>query len=120
MNVKDLASKIYDFAKSHKDGFTLNINTLQPVQTGYVVSYKDTQNSFSVNDLESVVNHALSHDGVVGGWYNNEDGRYYFDSNKVFTNLYDAIEFGIENEQIAIFNLDNLQEIRLNNQSLTA
>ena len=102
--------------------FTLNVRTLQPVATGFVVSYKATQNSFSETDLQSVVAHALKHDGVVGGWYNSKDGRYYFDSNKVFkpNKLSEAIEFGLENEQLAIFSLDDLQEIRLYEQSQIA
>ena len=122
MKIKDLVSKVLEFAEANKDGFTLNIRTLQPVTSGFVVSYRDTQNSFSANDLQSVVAHALTHDCVVGGWYNTEDGRYYFDSNKVFavSELSEAIQFGIENEQIAIFSLDSVCEIRLNNQSLTA
>jgi hypothetical protein len=122
MKIKDLVSKVLEFAETHKDGFTLDIRTLRPITTGIVASYKATQNSFSANDLQSVVNHALSHDGVVGGWYNTEDGRYYFDSNKVFNinDLAEAIEFGLNNEQHAIFDIDNLQEIRLNEQSQIA
>ena len=122
MATKDLASKIFNFAKSHKDGFTLNINTLQPVTTGIVVSYAATQNSFTKTDLQSVVAHALSHDGIVGGWYNSKNGKFYFDSNKVFAanELSKAIEFGLKNEQIAIFDLDNLHEIRLDEQLQTA
>ena len=118
MVTKDLASKIYNFAKNNPSGFTLNVMTLQPVTTGYIVSYKETQSSFSEIDLQSVITHALTHDGIVGGWYDTESKKYYFDSNKVFSinQLDKAIEFGIKNEQIAIFNLDTLQEIRLNEQ----
>lgn len=116
MNIKDLASKIYNFAQSNKQGFTLNINTLKPVTTGIVVSYKDTQNSFSETDLQSVINHAITHDCVVGGWFNSKDKKYYFDSSKVFNSneLNEAIEFGLDNEQEAIFNLDTGKEIWLN------
>ena len=115
MDNKELATKVLEYAKSNKDGFTLNINTLEPIQTGYVASYKATQNSFSETDLQSVVNHALNHDGIVGGWYNSKDKKYYFDSNKVFNNISEAIKFGFENEQIAIFDIDTLHEIRLDN-----
>ena len=116
MSIKDLASIVFNFAQSNKEGFTLNINTLERVKTGFVASYKATQNSFSENDLQSVINHALSHDGIIGGWYNSENGRYYFDSSKVFNNLAKAIKFAVENEQLAIFDLDNFHEIRLDKQ----
>ena len=116
MNIIDLASKVLKYAETNKEGFTLNIKTLEPVTSGIVVSYKATQSSFSENDVLSVINHALKHDCVVGGWYNSEDKRFYFDSNKIFSNIAKAINFGIENEQIAIFDIDNLHEIRLDKQ----
>ena len=114
--INGLATKVLEYAKKNQNGFTLNIRTLEPIQTGYVASYKETQNSFSATDLQSVVNHALNHDGIIGGWYNKENGRYYFDSNKVFNNITEAIQFGFENEQLAIFDIDTLHEIRLDEQ----
>ena len=120
MYIDVLTEKIASYAKRNKDGFTLNIRTLQPVKSGFVVSYKATQNSFAKLELQSVIRHALKHDGVVGGWYDSEDDRYYFDSNKVFDNLEDAINFGIENEQIAIFDIANGREVRLADQVFTA
>lgn len=122
MKIKDLASKVLEFASNNKEGFTLNISTLVPVTSGIVVSHKATQNSFTETDLQSVINHALKHDGVVGGWFNEADGKYYFDSNKVFNanELYDAIAFGLDNDQIAIFDIDNMREIRLDGKEQTA
>jgi hypothetical protein len=111
--ISGLTKKIFDFAKDHKSGFTLNINTLQPVKSGYVVSYKETQDSFDFIGLQNAVIHAINHDGIVGGWFNEKNSRYYFDSNKVFNSITKAIAFGVDNEQIAIFDLDDLHEIRL-------
>ena len=118
MYIDVLTEKIASYAKRNKDGFTLNIRTLQPVKSGFVVSYKATQNSFAKLELQSVISHALKHDGVVGGWFNDKDGKYYFDSNKVFdiNELEQAVEFGIKNEQLAIFDIDNMREIRLDTQ----
>lgn len=122
MNIKTLAKQVFAFAQTNKDGFTLNLKTFRPVTAGIVASYSATQNSFSENDLQSVIYHALTHDGIVGGWYNSKDGKYYFDSNKVFkySELTEAIEFGIANKQCAIFDIDNLEEIRIDSQVLTA
>ena len=122
MIIDVLTEKIVEFAKRNKEGFTLNIRTLQPVKSGFVVSYKATQNSFAKLELQSVISHALKHDCVVGGWFNETDGKYYFDSNKVFdiNELEQAVEFGIKNEQLAIFDIDNMREIRLDNEVVTA
>jgi len=50
---------------------------------------------------------------VVGGWKNSDNRKYYFDSITVFENRDEAIRFGKENNQLAIFDLDSLTEIRL-------
>lgn len=117
MKTKELVKKVLEHATSNKSGFTLNIKTLEPIQSGYVASYKATQNSFSATDLQSVITHAIRHEGIVGGWYNTKDKKYYFDSNKVFNNIVEAIEFGMDNEQIAIFDLNNNKPIGLNTES---
>ena len=71
--------------------------------------------SFGKQQLENVINHSLQNDKKIGGWLNNENGLFYFDSVKVFKNseLKEAVEFAIENEQIAIFDLTNLKEIKI-------
>ena len=119
MNINQLVSKVLAFAASNKQGYTLNIRTLEPIKSGYVVSYKETQDSFSAIDVLYVIAHALKHDGIVGGWYNEKNNRYYFDSNKVFDNEKDAINFGKENEQLSIFNLNTGEPIWLDNQAFT-
>ncbi|MBR3432353.1 MAG: transporter substrate-binding domain-containing protein [Bacteroidaceae bacterium] len=72
---------------------------------GIAVGYAATQNSHSREQLEEVVSHALQHDGYVGGWYNSEDGLYYFDSTKLFpeNDLKGALQFGKENGQHSVF-----------------
>ena len=89
---------------------------------------KQTQNSFGTEGLAKVANTieelqagaekiGLNIDGrlAFGGWYDSESGLYYYDSTLVFPeNLKkEAIEAGRANEQIAIFDLSNLEEIRL-------
>jgi fructokinase len=49
----------------------------------------------------------------IGGWYDNESGKYYFDATEIFSDKDAAIEAGLRNGQIAIFDLGNLNEIRL-------
>jgi ABC-type amino acid transport substrate-binding protein len=60
-----------------------------------------------------VVSHALQHDGYVGGWYNSEDGFYYFDSTKLFpeNDLKGAIQFGKDNGQSSVFILSTSTDL---------
>ena len=50
--------------------------------------------------------HALEHDCYFGVWYNTENKKIYFDSNKYFLNLKEAVDFAIENEQLEIWDFE--------------
>ena len=80
---------------------------------GIAVSYAATQNGHSRDQLDKVIGHALQHEGYVGGWYNSEDGLYYFDSTKLFpeNDLKGAIQFGKENGQHSVFILSTYTDI---------
>jgi hypothetical protein len=99
------------FISSLKDGFTLDLRSLSSVKSGIIVAYAETQNAFGFEGFCRAFMHSRCNDNIFGGWYHN--GRFYFDSCRVFTDRQEAIKFGKENNQIAIFDLDNLQEIRL-------
>ncbi|GAB2553277.1 hypothetical protein [Amycolatopsis magusensis] len=104
---------ILRIAEENTFGFTFNLQTSRLVKFGVVVAYQETQNCFGVEGLKKAISHAVSHDQVVGGWLNSENGQFYFDSCKVFNFRKAAIEFGREQKQIAIFDLTNLEEIKL-------
>ena len=112
-SVSVIAGKVWTFSQSHPDGFTLDIRKMTEPTEGIAVSYAETQNSHSRNQLDKVVSHALSHDGYVGGWLNTDNGLYYFDSTKLFpeTSLGSAIQFGKENGQYSIFILSTYTDI---------
>ena len=112
-NVAAISDKVWAFSQAHPDGFTLDIRTMTEPTEGIAVSYAETQNSHSRNQLGKVVRHALSHDGFVGGWLNTADGLYYFDSTKLFpeNKLGDAIRFGKENGQHSVFILSTFTDI---------
>ena len=99
--VTTMADKVWAYAQTHPDGFTIDIRTMTEPTEGIAVSYAETQDSHSRSQLDKVVSHALSHDGYVGGWLNTEDGLYYFDSTKLFplTALKEAVSFGKDNGQ---------------------
>ena len=111
--VSVIADKVWAFSQNHPDGFTLDICTMTEPTEGIAVSYAETQNSHSRDQLDKVVSHALQHDGYVGGWLNTDNGLYYFDSCKLFpeTSLKDAIHYGKENSQHSVFILSSYTEI---------
>ena len=111
--ITTIADKVWAFSQTHPDGFTLNIRTMTEATEGIAVSYAATQNSHSRNQLDMVISHALQHEGYVGGWYNSEDGLYYFDSTKLFpeNDLKGAIQFGKENGQHSVFILSTYTDI---------
>jgi len=119
-HVSVIADRILTVSKSHPNGFTLNIRTMTEPKVGIAVSYAATQNCHSRKQLNMVVNHALQHDGYVGGWLNGDDGLYYFDSTKIFPedSLDAAIRFGKENGQYSIFILSNHTEIPLDDKAV--
>ena len=102
-------------AQNNKDGYTVNAANLQPVTTGYAVAVADTQNSFGFDGLANVVKYVTEHPEVnaFGGWYNSENNMYYFDATVIVDDLATAKDLGRYNKQIAIFDLANLQEIKL-------
>ena len=115
-------SSVAAIAALNPDGFTVNAANLQPVKSGYAVALKKTQNSFGTDGLSKVANviAKLQNSGnlngrtlAFGGWYDSESGLYYYDATVIYQDREEAIEAGRANEQIAIFDLENLKEIRL-------
>lgn len=115
-------SSVAAIAAINPDGFTVNAATLQPVTSGYAVALKRTQNSFGAEGLAKVANviEELQASGnlngrilAFGGWYDSESGLFYYDATVIYQDREKAIEAGRANEQIAIFDLSSLEEIRL-------
>ena len=102
-------------AANNKEGFTVNAATLQPITTGYAVAVAATQNSFGLEGLANVVKYVSEHPEVnaFGGWYNKINKHFYFDATVIVDDLATAKELGRLNNQIAIFDLANLQDITL-------
>ena len=104
---KELVNILWAMGEMHPDGFTIDINTLKQPTKGIAVSYAATQNSFEKKDILNVIKHAKAHNGYVGGWYNPENGKYYFDSTRLFPedSLTAAMAFARENGQNTVYDL---------------
>lgn len=110
-----LFSMLTAVAANNKEGYTVDSATLHPITKGYAVAVAATQNSFGPEGLARVIEYARTHKEVnaFGGWYNEENGLYYYDAVVITDALADALELGKSNAQIAIFDLQNCKEIRL-------
>jgi len=113
--MKELTKRVLEYSYKNPEGFTLNIETFEEVEEGFSVAFKETQDSFGIEDLEKVIRHALENYKIIGGWLDEESGRFYFDSVKIFsdTKEKEALEFAKDNEQIAFYDLTFRREIRL-------
>lgn len=111
--MEQLFEAIEMIVKANPDGFTVDLTTLKKITKGISVAYLETQNSFGEEGLKRVLNHALMHEKKVGGWFNEENKMFYFDSIRIFTNLEKAKLFGRENNQIAIFDISQMRLIKL-------
>lgn len=97
------------------EGFTIDKNTFEPITAGYSVAVKETQNSFGNYGAAKVVSFAAKNDNInaLGGWLNTDNNEFYYDAVIVCSTLEEAIRIGRENGQIAVFDLNKLEEVRL-------
>ena len=97
------------------EGFTVDVNTFEPITKGFAVAVAETQNSFGNAGAARVVSYAYHHPEVkaFGGWHNSENNEYYYDAVVIVDDLAEAVKLGKDNEQIAIFDLNTMTEIRL-------
>ena len=91
--------------------FTYDLRGDCLVYTGIVAAYKATQDSDHFTDLPLVIAHAMEHDGIVGAWRDPTDGRTYYDSCRVFTDLSQALRFAHQQRQRSVYNLNRAEEL---------
>jgi len=104
-------------------GTSYNITTGKSTpKTGYMVSlygYEETHEVSNILDplLKNFINansEVLSDEkSFVGTWYNKEDNKVYFDVSVNIEDLHEAITFGLENKQAAIYDCRHKSEIRI-------
>ena len=111
--MEHLFEAIKKMAEENPLGFTVDLTNLKRLTSGISVAYLETQNSFGDEGLKRVLKHALDNEKKAGGWFNSENGRFYYDSVCIFTDLNEAERFARENRQLAIFDLSNFRVIWL-------
>lgn len=100
----ELVERVWEISLKNPQGFTLALPSLTNPTSGICVAYLATQNCFGRDGLERAIRHALDSDGYIGGWFNADNGNYYFDSVRVFDKdqMHEALSFAREQEQLAI------------------
>ena len=106
-------NRILSMGRSHPEGFTLDVHTMEEPKTGIAVAYAETKGIRGGRDIYKVTAHAYSHDGYVGGWKDKESGNYYYESVKLFPedNLEEALKFARENGQKSVYILSSETEV---------
>lgn len=114
MSTNLLINSIASIAENNADGFTVSAATLQPETKGYAVAIAETQNSFGIpgicNVLQAIADGKAN---AIGGWLDRETGLYYYDAVIVLQDMAEAERVAIMNNQLAFFDLNRMQEIRL-------
>lgn len=106
-----MLEKFLKIADENPNGFTATLQGELVTEGGFVVAEKETQDSFGVAGLKRVLEYAISHNTLVGGWKENES--YYFDASRLYKNRDEAVKKGLENNQIAIYDLDKKEVVYL-------
>lgn len=99
-------------AKRCPDGYTVD-KRRHAITEGYSIAVKETQDSHGIWGLMRTTFNSLRKGLNFGGWLDTATGRYYYDSVVIEQDEQTAIAKGLENEQIAIYNLTDGKEIRL-------
>ena len=114
--MKNLFLTVSALAAANPAGFTYDLVNGSFPSSGYVIALAETQNSFGPEGLQKcldLITSGKTKATCIGGWLDNESGLYYYDASIIVDDLDIAIQLGKANGQIAIFNLNTFEEIRL-------
>lgn len=109
MKTTKIIAALSTIAALNPEGYTVDARTLQPIKHGYAVAVADTQNSFGTEGLAKVVKYVNENPAIeaFGGWYNSEDGQFYFDATIIVATKNEAIKLARKNNQKAFYCLNN-------------
>ena len=113
------------FIKDNPDGFTIDPITLEPVSGGFVVApLKQAEIIVGETLPEEVllgyiqdnkdISSAINRPVYLGGWFDGESKQYFLDNTLIVPTAEEALYIAEAADQLAIFNLNNFEEIRTN------
>ena len=112
-----------DFIRNNPDGFTINSETYEPVSGGFVVApLKEAEIIVGENLPEEVlidylednkdIARAIGKPVYLGGWFDKDSNQYFLDNTLIVPTVEEALYIAEAAEQLAIFDLNNFEEIR--------
>ena len=112
-----------EFIRSNPDGFTINSETYEPVSGGFVVApLKEAEIIVGENLPEEVlidylednkdIARAIGKPVYLGGWFDKDSNQYFLDNTLIVPTVEEALYIAEAAEQLAIFDLNNFEEIR--------
>ncbi len=100
-----MIDQILKIAEQNPEGFTIYLPSMEFVKHGWVIANKETQDKFGRKGLIEVVEFAMNHNRIVGG-YRNKDGEFQFDASIVEPDRQVAISLMLIHHQDCIYNLE--------------
>ena len=118
---RGIIDKIVATAKANPDGFTIEIADGTLIPEGFAVAPSkltetrldklyDSDISEFIDDFAEVFD--SDERAMLGGWYNNETGKFILDVSYVVDKLEDALYIAELGSQDAIFDIFNVKEVR--------
>ena len=112
-----------NYIRNNPDGFTISPDTYEPVSGGFSVApLKEAEIITGDNLPEEVlvdylkdnkdIGRAIGQPVYLGGWFDSESNQYFLDNSLVVPTLEEALYIADAAEQLAIFDLNNFEEIR--------
>lgn len=114
-----------DFIKNNPDGFTIDPTTFDPAAGGFVVApLKEAEIIVGESLPEEVllgyiednkdIARASGRTVYLGGWFDGESQQYFLDNTLIVPTVEEALYIAEAADQLAIFDLNNFEEIRTN------
>ena len=118
-------SGLQSFIRSNPDGFTIDPVTMEPVSSGFVVApLKEAEIIVGETLPEEVllgyiddnkdIARATNKPVYLGGWFDEDSQQYFLDNTLIVPTAEEALYIAEAADQLAIFNLNNFEEIRTN------
>ena len=116
---------LQDFIRSNPDGFTIDPVSMEPASGGFVVApLKEAEIIVGETLPEEVllgyiednkdISAAINRPVYLGGWFDNDSQQYFLDNTLILPTAEEALYIAEAADQLAIFDLNNFEEIRTN------
>jgi hypothetical protein len=114
-----------DFIRKNPDGFTIDATTFDPAAGGFVVApLKEAEIIVGESLPEEIllgyiednkdIARASGRTVYLGGWFDGESQQYFLDNTLIVPTAEEALYIAEAADQLAIFDLNNFEEIRTN------